>query len=62
MADRTKTPIPPIGSDVLLEQMKREGIPLTREDYLARANLEEPLSAEHEANLPAVFREGTLDA
>lgn len=50
-----KSPILP-GRDPVLETMKLRGIPLTRERYLITAGLEEPLSAELEADLPREFR------
>lgn len=46
--------IPP-GYDSLLEKMKRESIPLTRENYLKLAGLEEPLDAELEWEIPPMF-------
>ena len=41
-----------LGSDPLLEQMKAQGIPLTRQNYLEKADLKEPLTAEQEWLLP----------
>jgi hypothetical protein len=43
--------IPP-GQDPLLLAMKERGIPLTRANYLKMADLQEPLPAELEAELP----------
>lgn len=46
-------------ADSILERMLRDGVPLTREEYLAHAGLTEPpeLDAEFEAELiPPMFR------
>jgi len=48
----------------LLEMMKDEGIPLTRENYLELIygdNLPEELSPEQEAELPEMFQREHLD-
>jgi hypothetical protein len=47
--------IPP-GSDIVLETMKQRGTPLSRENYLMTAGLEEPVSAEEEAEIPRQFQ------
>ena len=52
----------PPGSDIVLEVMKQEGIPLTRENYLAMAyptpeDVPDPWTPELEMELPAELRE-----
>jgi hypothetical protein len=51
---------PPTGtSDVVLHMMKRDGIPLTRQNYLDMAyptGLPHPWTAELEAELPQQFQ------
>lgn len=52
----------PPGSDIVLEFMKQEGIPLTRENYLAIAyptpeDVPDPWTAELEMDLPRELRE-----
>jgi hypothetical protein len=42
----------PPSSDPLVERMKRQQIPVTRENYLQLAGLTEPLTAEEEWMLP----------
>jgi len=44
------------GSDIVLEAMKQRGLPLTREQYLQTAGLEEPLGGEVESMLPREFQ------
>jgi|HubBroStandDraft_4_1064222.scaffolds.fasta_scaffold1488032_1 hypothetical protein len=48
-----------MAKDYVLEMMKEEKLPMTREQYLALAymgNPPEPLSAEEEAELPEQFQ------
>jgi hypothetical protein len=49
-----------VATDIGFEKMKRDNIPMTRENYLALAYLgdppQEPLDAELEAELPEVFQ------
>lgn len=51
-----------VAADPTLDYMKREGLPMTRETYLKYLNLNwpdgvpSPLSAEHEMDMPEVFR------
>lgn len=48
--------------DIVLNKMKKEGVPLTRENYLQFAyfgNPPEELSAEEEAQLPEQFQKDT---
>jgi len=48
-------------SDIVLDKMKQENIPLTRENYLALAYLGNPpeeLGAEEEAELPEEIQNG----
>ncbi len=45
----------PVGSDPLLELMRRHGIELTRQNYTNMGEIE--WTAEHEANLPAELRD-----
>lgn len=48
-----------IGSDPILEAMVRHKVPITRDNYVDMANAGRPDEAwthEHEAMLPAIFR------
>ena len=50
---------PQVGSDSFMRIMKRDGIPLTRENYIDfvyAGNPPEELSAEEEAQLPEMFQ------
>jgi hypothetical protein len=49
-----------IGSHPILSMMVRAGLPLTRDNYVDIANAgrpDEAWTAEHEANLPSIFRD-----
>ena len=46
----------PPGTDPVLDLMRETQVPLTRENYLALADLQEPLGAELEAEVPKEFQ------
>jgi len=51
----------PPGSDDFMQMMHEAGVPLTRENYLDLiyfGDVPEELSAEEEADLPEMFRQG----